>query len=57
MGERELTLNDKLRNAMHREMEEAMNGLRKNTRRNQDRVVQKIRDKYKKMGVKLNAFS
>jgi uncharacterized protein (DUF2225 family) len=58
MGERqELTLNDKMRNAMHREMEEAINGMRKNTRRNQDRVVQKIRKKYQKMGVKLHAFS
>lgn len=58
MGERqEVTLNDKMRNAMHHEMEEAINGLRKNTRRNQDRVVQKIRKKYQKMGVKLHALS
>ena len=56
MGERqELTLNDKMRNAMHREMEEAINGMRKNTRRNQDRVISKIRKKYQKMGVKLHA--
>ena len=58
MGERqELTLNDKLRNEMHREMEAAISGLRKDTRRNQDRVISKIRKKYQKMGVKLHALS
>lgn len=56
MGERkEVTLNDELRNKMHREMDKAISGLRNDTRRNQDRVISKIRKKYQKMGVQLRA--